>query len=93
MTGLLGLVITYVAVITAVLVFAIVGIYNLLASVPDWKLVSASFAALLTMLVLAFLFYVDDKGWLDVPRKLFDVLGFIWPVLAVVVAVVVYKRV
>jgi len=93
MAGLVGLIITYLFVIITILIFVTVGVYSLFANIPNWKMIYASLAAALTMLVLAFLFYADDYGWLDIPNKLFDVLGVIWPILAIVIAVVVYRGV
>ena len=93
MAGLGGLILTYVFVLIAAFVFIVIGAYNLVASVTNWKLIWASSSALGTMLVLAALIYIDDYGWVDVPGKWFDVMGFVWPVLSVVVAVFVYNSV
>ena len=95
MTGLIGVILVWLFTFIAALIFAVIGIYNLFVSVPDWKLISASFAALLTTLVLAQL--VENPlfriPWFRAPAKWHDLMGFLSPVLALAVAVFVYNRV
>ena len=87
MTGLTGFILAYLFAFIAACIFAVIGIYNLFVSVSNWKLISASFAALLTTIVVAFLI---ENRWVSIRRKWHDLMGFLSPVLAVAVAVFVY---
>lgn len=83
----IGFILACLFALIAACIFAVIGIYNLFASMPDWKLISASFAALVTTLVLVFLI---ESGWFGIRREWRDLAGLASPVLAWLVSVLVY---
>lgn len=92
MKGVFGLYsAVYQVAITAV-IFLIVGIATLIVGKKLFSLFLGSFAGLLTSLLFVFLFYLSDKGFLNLKGEWLDRLGLIWPFLILLSSIIVFVK-
>ena len=92
MRGLGGFIFGFGAIAVSFLILVMVGIYCVIASEPNLRLLYAAIGAFVTMLVFLTIAYLQDYGILDFRSEVFDVLGPFFIILSIVVAIVVYAK-
>ena len=91
MSGLSGWLFGIGATVISFMLFLISIIYFLLAKDPNIKIVYASVSAFITMLFyIGFSYMADEKQWIYFPNRYYDVLGPVWTMAAVVIALYVF---
>ena len=90
MKGLSGFIQGVVGFVVTIVILILVGLYCLIASQPNLKLLFAALAMFGVMLIFWLMTWADDRGILDFRNSLYDTLGPLFIGLALVAAVTVY---